>query len=145
MSSGAEEMNRRSVCAVTISSSEIAFAGLDERTNSLFCDKFVYSRESLYTVIESVRGGCNVEIWLIHPKHKDNPIVSFLHSSNPDDAGDAGDAGDAAGSGAGKRSVVEVVKAKALRPEVAEPSTMDPYTIRAQRGGDRDQTRPSAP
>ncbi len=116
MSSGAEEMNRRSVCAVTISNSEIAFAGLDERTNSLFCDKFVYSRESLYTVIESVRGGCNVGTWLIHPKHKDNPIVSFLHSSNPDDAGDAGDA---AGSGAEKRSVVEVVKAKAWRPEVA--------------------------
>lgn len=105
----AEEGNGglRSVCSVTFSAAEIGFAGLDERTNSLFVDKFSYSRESLFSIIESVRGGCNVGTWLIHPKHQDNPIVDFLYSS------------DDGGRGAAKKSVVEVVKAGVWRPEVA--------------------------
>ncbi len=97
----------KSVCSVTFNASEIAFAGLDERTNSLFVDKFSYSRESLYSIIESVRGGCNVWTWLIHPKHQDNPIVNFLYSSNAD------------GDEKAERSVVEVVKAGVWRPEMA--------------------------
>ena len=105
----AEEGNGglRSVCSVTFSAAEIGFAGLDERTNSLFVDKFSYSRESLFSIIESVRGGCNVGTWLIHPKHQDNPIVDFLYSS------------DDGGKGAAKKSVVEVVKVGVWRPEVA--------------------------